>query len=97
MVADNRRGRKPRKRKSRSKELEAYVSRLNALERLAMTCEGVDKVFAIQAGREIRVILRVADAYESQAAVVAGRVAEKMNETESSFEITVTVVPNTGD
>ena len=42
---------------ARRESPEAYVRRLERLEEIAMACEGVDKVFAMQAGREIRVMV----------------------------------------
>ncbi len=78
---------------ARRESLENYVKRLQKLEEIAMSFEGVSKSFAIQAGREIRVIVepeRVDDLLADQTAMeIATRIE---NEMEYPGQIKVTVV-----
>ncbi len=43
---------------ARRETLEAYIKRLEKLEEIANECEGVEKSYAIQAGREIRIMVK---------------------------------------
>jgi ribonuclease Y len=78
---------------ARRESLENYVKRLQKLEEIAMSFEGVSKSFAIQAGREIRVIVepeRVDDLLADQTAMeIATRIESEM---EYPGQIKVTVV-----
>jgi ribonucrease Y len=78
---------------ARRESLEAYVKRLERLEQIAMTHEGVDKVFAMQAGREVRVMVKPEDVDDLQAQVIARDVAKEVEE-ELTYpgQIRVTVV-----
>jgi hypothetical protein len=61
------------------------------IERLAMACAGVRKAYAIQAGREV--CLMLAEGYERQSATVVRRVTKRLREElGSSAEIKVTAV-----
>src|SRR6266516_3058892 len=62
---------------ARRESLEAYVERL---EQIASAHEGVDKVFAMQAGREIRVMVRPDSVDDIQAQVIARDVAKEVEE-----------------
>lgn len=78
---------------ARRESLEAYVTRLERIEQIASQHEGVDRVFAMQAGREVRVMVapeRVSDA-ESQ--TIAREIARQI-EKELTYpgQIRVTVV-----
>ncbi|GAB2623713.1 ribonuclease Y [Paractinoplanes abujensis] len=78
---------------ARRESLEAYVKRLERIEEIASTKAGVEKVFAMQAGREIRVMVRPDDIDDIGAAVLARDVAKQIEE-ELTYpgQIRVTVV-----
>ncbi len=78
---------------ARRESLEAYVKRLERIEEIAASKTGVDKVFAMQAGREIRVMVRPDDIDDIGAAVLARDVAKQIEE-ELTYpgQIRVTVV-----
>jgi ribonuclease Y len=78
---------------ARRESLEAYVQRLERLEEIATAHEGVDKVFAMQAGREIRVMVKPDRVDDIQAQVIARDVAKQVEE-ELTYpgQIRVTVV-----
>ncbi len=78
---------------ARRESLEAYVKRLERIEEIAASKIGVDKVFAMQAGREIRVMVRPDDIDDIGAAVLARDVAKQIEE-ELTYpgQIRVTVV-----
>ena len=78
---------------ARRESLEAYVKRLERIEEIAAGKVGVEKVFAMQAGREIRVMVRPDDIDDIGAAVLARDVAKQIEE-ELTYpgQIRVTVV-----
>ena len=78
---------------ARRESLEAYVKRLERLEQIALAHEGVEKVFAMQAGREIRVMVKPENVDDIQAQVIARDVAKQVEE-ELTYpgQIRVTVV-----
>jgi ribonuclease Y len=78
---------------ARRESLEAYVKRLERLEQIAMDQEGVEKVFAMQAGREIRIMVKPGDIDDIQAQVIARDVAKRV-EDELTYpgQIRVTVI-----
>ena len=78
---------------ARRESLEAYIKRLERLEQIALAQEGVEKVFAMQAGREIRVMVKPSDVDDIQAQVIARDVAKQV-EDELTYpgQIRVTVV-----
>ena len=78
---------------ARRESLEAYVKRLERLEQIALAQDGVEKVFAMQAGREVRVMVKPDDVDDIQAQVIARDVAKQVEE-ELTYpgQIRVTVV-----
>ena len=78
---------------ARRESLEAYVQRLERLEAIANAQEGVEKVFAMQAGREIRIMVKPGDVDDIQAQVIAHDVAKRV-EDELTYpgQIRVTVI-----
>ena len=78
---------------ARRESLEAYVKRLERLEQIALAHDGVEKVFAMQAGREIRVMVKPENVDDIQAQVIARDVAKQVEE-ELTYpgQIRVTVV-----
>ncbi|GAA3474929.1 ribonuclease Y [Nonomuraea roseola] len=78
---------------ARRESLEAYVKRLERLEEIATSYEGVEKVFAMQAGREIRVMVKPDAIDDIQAQVIARDVAKQVEE-ELTYpgQIRITVV-----
>ncbi len=78
---------------ARRETLENYVKRLETLEGIATEFKGIEKAFAIQAGREIRVIVRPEDVDENMAMVLARDIANKIeSEMEYPGQIRVTVI-----
>jgi ribonuclease Y len=78
---------------ARRESLEAYVKRLERLEEIATAHEGVEKVFAMQAGREIRVMVKPDSVDDIQAQVIARDIAKQVEE-ELTYpgQIRITVV-----
>ncbi|HLZ36822.1 MAG TPA: ribonuclease Y [Mycobacteriales bacterium] len=78
---------------ARRESLESYVKRLERLEEIARSHEGVEKVFAMQAGREVRVMVMPDRVDDIQAQVIARDVAKQIEE-ELTYpgQIRITVV-----
>ncbi|MCX5725832.1 MAG: ribonuclease Y [Candidatus Saganbacteria bacterium] len=81
---------------ARRDTLEAYVKRLEKLESVAKSFEGVEKCYAIQAGREVRVIVKPDKIDDIMASKLAHDIAKKI-ETELEYpgEVRVTVIRET--
>ncbi len=81
---------------ARKESLEHYVQRLEALEGVATSYPGVEKAYAIQAGREVRIIVKPEDMDDYEAASLARNVAKRV-EDELTYpgQIKVTVVRET--
>ena len=78
---------------ARREALESYVRRLEKLEEVAAAFEGVDRVFALQAGREIRVVVDPGDVDDLGASALARRIARKLEEDlQYPGQIEVTVI-----
>ncbi len=81
---------------ARRETLEAYIKRLQQLEEIADSFEGVDKSFAIQAGREIRIIVKPEKITDSEMTIMARDVAKKVEgEMDYPGQIKVNVIRET--
>jgi ribonucrease Y len=78
---------------ARREMLESYVKRLDDLERISNSFKGVEKSFAVQAGREIRIIVEPRAVNDDQVNMLAQEVARKI-ESEMTYpgQIKVTVI-----
>jgi len=78
---------------ARREVLESYVRRLEDLERISNSFKGVEKSFAVQAGREIRIIVEPRSVNDEQATLLAHDVARKI-ESEMTYpgQIKITVI-----
>jgi ribonuclease Y len=89
-VADAISGARPGARKG---TYENYVQRIEELETLAKSFQGVDRAFAIQAGREIRVFVRPEEIDDYKATMLASDIAKKIEaDLQYPGEIRVTLV-----
>jgi ribonuclease Y len=78
---------------ARREALESYVRRLERLEKLAKDFEGVEKVFAMQAGREVRVVVDPGEVDDLGASDLARRIAKRLEEDlQYPGQIQVTVI-----
>ena len=78
---------------ARRETLEAYIKRLENLESIADSFEGVEKSFAIQAGREVRLIVKPEKVSDSDMVIMAREVAKRVeNEMEYPGQIKVNVI-----
>ena len=81
---------------ARRESLEAYIKRLTQLEEIANGFKGVDTSFAIQAGREIRIIVKPEEVSDEQALFMAKDIAKKIEkEMEYPGQIKVNVIRET--
>ncbi|MEG1609058.1 MAG: ribonuclease Y, partial [Clostridia bacterium] len=78
---------------ARRESLENYVKRLEKLEAVANSFEGVEQTFAIQAGREIRVIVKPEQVNDATTTFLAKEIAKKIeSELEYPGQIKVNVI-----
>lgn len=81
---------------ARKEMLESYVKRLEDLEDLANSFKGVEKSFAIQAGREVRVIVNSSDVRDAETTILGKDIAKKIEENLTyPGQIRVTVIRET--
>ena len=81
---------------ARREDLEQYIKRLRALEDIANSFKGVSQSYAIQAGREVRIIVRPEDVDDLEAMRMARDIAKKVEETmQYPGQIKVTVIRET--
>jgi ribonuclease Y len=78
---------------ARGESLEHYIKRLESLEELAAHHGGVEKVYALQAGREIRVIVKPLEVDDEQAVLLSHEIAREIeDQLEYPGQIKVTVI-----
>jgi ribonucrease Y len=77
----------------RKESIENYLKRLEKLEQMALSYKGVDKCYAIQAGREIRIIVKPEDVNDEISSMISRELARKI-EAEMTYpgQIKVTVI-----
>ena len=81
---------------ARRETLEAYIKRLQNLEEIADSFDGVEKSFAIQAGREVRIIVKPEKINDDQMTILARDVSKKIeNEMDYPGQIKVNVIRET--
>ncbi len=81
---------------ARRESLETYIKRLQKLEEIANSCKGVEKSYAIQAGREVRIIVKPSEVSDEQAYFLAKEVAAQIEkEVEYPGQIKVNVIRET--
>ena len=81
---------------ARREDLEQYIKRLRALEDIANSFKGVSQSYAIQAGREVRIMVRPEDVDDLAATRLARDIAKKVEETmQYPGQIKVTVIRET--
>ena len=81
---------------ARREIVEAYIKRLNDLEQLAMSYPGVTKTYAIQAGRELRVIVGADKIDDKQTESLSGEIAKKIqDEMTYPGQVKITVIRET--
>ena len=78
---------------ARRETIESYIKRLESLEKIASEFKGIEKSYAIQAGREIRVIVKPDEVNDDMAVMIARDIAKKIEgEMEYPGQIKVTVI-----
>lgn len=78
---------------ARRETLESYIRRLEQLEKIASSFKGVEKCYAMQAGREVRVIVKPDEISDEEAEIIARELARKIeSEMEYPGQIKVTVI-----
>jgi ribonuclease Y len=77
---------------ARGEQLESYLTRLRALEQIALSRPGVERCYAVQAGREVRVIVRPVEVSDAEAERLSKEIAreiERQLEYPGSIRVTV--------
>jgi ribonuclease Y len=78
---------------ARGESLESYIKRLESLEKLAAQKKGVERVYALQAGREVRVIVKPEEIDDDQAVLLSHEIAREIEgQLEYPGQIKVTVI-----
>jgi ribonucrease Y len=78
---------------ARGESLESYIRRLEALEGIATQKEGVEKAYALQAGREIRVIVKPAEIDDDSAVLLSHQIAREIeDQLDYPGQVKVTVI-----
>jgi ribonuclease Y len=78
---------------ARGESLEHYIERLEKLEQLASAKKGVERVYALQAGREVRVMVKPTDVTDDEAVLLSHEIAREIeSQMEYPGQIKVTVI-----
>ncbi|KXK09681.1 MAG: Ribonuclease Y [Microgenomates bacterium OLB23] len=82
---------------ARHEDFEQYLKRIKDLEDIATTHKGVREAYALQAGRELRVIVRPDDITEDEAVVLSEKIKDDINQKFPVFpgQVTITVIRET--
>lgn len=81
---------------ARSESMTTYLKRIESLERIAASIPGVDKCFAVQAGRELRVFVQPEEISDDDASTLARNLAGRIeNELQYPGQIRITVIRET--
>lgn len=82
---------------ARRETLEGYIKRLEQLEKIAYSCQGVERCYAIQAGREVRILVKPEEVDDKMASGLAKEVADKIQGSDLQYpgQIRVTVIRET--
>ena len=81
---------------ARREVIESYIRRLKGMEDLAQAYEGVTKAYAIQAGRELRVIVGAEQVSDQQAGTLSADIAKKIqDEMTYPGQVKITVIRET--
>jgi ribonuclease Y len=81
---------------ARSETLTTYIKRVEDLERIGMSFEGVEKVYAVQAGRELRVLVQPETLNDDQAFALARNISHRIEEElQYPGQIRITVIRET--
>ena len=81
---------------ARSENMATYLKRVEDLERIGLSFPGVEKCYAVQAGRELRVFVKPEEASDEQAFAMARSIAQKIeSELQYPGQIKITVVRET--
>jgi len=78
---------------ARGESLESYIKRLENLEKIASQKKGVERVYALQAGREVRVMVKPAEVDDDNAVLLSHEIAREIeDQLEYPGQIKVTVI-----
>ncbi|NLD18322.1 MAG: ribonuclease Y [Tissierellia bacterium] len=81
---------------ARRETLQSYIKRLEKLEEIANSFEGIEKAFAVQAGREVRIVVKPENISESEMIVLSRDIAKRIeNEMEYPGQIKVNIIRET--
>lgn len=81
---------------ARREQLDAYIKRLESLENIANSFKGVEKAYAIQAGREIRIMVKPEEVSDESMVFLAKEIAQRIeNELQYPGQIKVNVIRET--
>ncbi len=81
---------------ARRETLQSYIKRLETLEEIANSFEGIEKAFAVQAGRELRIVVKPENISESEMIVLSRDIAKRIeHEMEYPGQIKVNIIRET--